>query len=92
MQVAFYLTWEITQVKESIPWVRCASDSVLDFQIAKLTVVDLSANFWDTQTELLILNLYNWKLEKLPLSVHWNFLELKQNIVTLKDPQKELLM
>ena len=25
MQVAFYLAGEITQVKESIPWVRCAS-------------------------------------------------------------------
>ena len=29
MQVAFYLAGEITQVKESIPWVRCASGNVL---------------------------------------------------------------
>ena len=28
MQVAFFLAGEITQVKESIPWVRCASDNV----------------------------------------------------------------
>ena len=28
MQVAFYLSGEITQVKESIPWVRCASGNV----------------------------------------------------------------
>ena len=30
MQVAFFLAGEITQVKESIPWVRCASGNVLD--------------------------------------------------------------
>ena len=29
MQAAFYLAGEITQVKESIPWVRCASGNVL---------------------------------------------------------------
>ena len=29
MQVAFYLAGEITQVKESIPGVRCASGNVL---------------------------------------------------------------
>ena len=28
MQVAFYLAGEIFQVKESIPWVRCASGNV----------------------------------------------------------------
>ena len=28
MQVAFYLAGKITQVKESIPWVRCASGNV----------------------------------------------------------------
>ena len=28
MQAAFYLAGEITQVKESIPWVRCASGNV----------------------------------------------------------------
>ena len=28
MQVEFYLAGEITQVKESIPWVRCASGNV----------------------------------------------------------------
>ena len=28
MQVALYLAEEITQVKESIPWVRCASGNV----------------------------------------------------------------
>ena len=31
MQVAFYLAGEITQVKESIPWVRCASGNVSRF-------------------------------------------------------------
>ena len=31
MQVAFYLSGEITQVKESIPWVRCASGNVFTF-------------------------------------------------------------
>ena len=30
MQVAFYLAGEITQVKESIPWVRCASGNVFN--------------------------------------------------------------
>ena len=30
MQVALYLAGEITQVKEPIPWVRCASGNVLD--------------------------------------------------------------
>ena len=29
MQVALYLAGEITQVKEPIPWVRCASGNVL---------------------------------------------------------------
>ena len=28
MQVAFYFAGEITQVKESIPWVHCASGNV----------------------------------------------------------------
>ena len=28
MQMTFYLAGEITQVKESIPWVRCASGNV----------------------------------------------------------------
>ena len=28
-QVAFYLAGEIAQVKDSIPWVRCASGNVL---------------------------------------------------------------
>ena len=28
MQVEFYLAEEITQVIDSIPWVRCASDNV----------------------------------------------------------------
>ena len=31
MQVAFYLAGEITQVEESIPWVRCASGNVFVF-------------------------------------------------------------
>ena len=30
MQVTFYLAGEITQVKESIPWVRCASGNVFN--------------------------------------------------------------
>ena len=29
MQVTFYLAGEITQVIDSIPWVRCASGNVL---------------------------------------------------------------
>ena len=29
MQVKFYLAGEITQVMDSIPWVRCASGNVL---------------------------------------------------------------
>ena len=29
MQVAFFLAGDITQVKESIPWVRCAFGNVL---------------------------------------------------------------
>ena len=29
MQVTFFLAGEITQVKESIPWVRCTSGNVL---------------------------------------------------------------
>ena len=29
MQVEFYLAGEITQVIDSIPWVRCASGNVL---------------------------------------------------------------
>ena len=31
MQVAFFLAGEITQVKDSIPWVRCASGNVFSF-------------------------------------------------------------
>ena len=31
MQVALYLAGEITQVKESIPWVRCASGNVSSY-------------------------------------------------------------
>ena len=34
MQVALYLAGEINQVKESIPWVRCASGNVLTFIIS----------------------------------------------------------
>ena len=36
MQVAFYLAGEKTQVKESIPWVRCASGNVLNFLCDKV--------------------------------------------------------
>ena len=32
MQVAFYFAGEITQVKESIPWVRCASGNVRSYR------------------------------------------------------------
>ena len=35
MQVAFYLAEEITQVKEAIPWVRCASGNVLDIPLMR---------------------------------------------------------
>ena len=36
MQVAFFLlAEEITQVKESIPWVRCASGNVLKFPFVR---------------------------------------------------------
>ena len=31
MQVEFYLAGEITQVIDSIPWVRCASGNVFNF-------------------------------------------------------------
>ena len=30
MQVAFFLSEEIARVKESIPWVRCASGNVFE--------------------------------------------------------------
>ena len=33
MQVGFYLAGEITQVIDSIPWVRCASGNVLFRQV-----------------------------------------------------------
>ena len=29
MEVAFFVAGEMTQVKESIPWVRCASGNIL---------------------------------------------------------------
>ena len=32
MQVAFYLAGEITQVIDSIPWVRCASGNVWEWE------------------------------------------------------------
>ena len=35
MQVALYLAGEITQVKESIPWARCASGNILTSQRTK---------------------------------------------------------
>ena len=41
MQVAFYLAGKITQVKESIPWVRCASGNVLDSKLK----VEAGGNF-----------------------------------------------
>ena len=44
MLVAFYLAGEITQVKESIPWVRCASGNVL-IQELKLAVKYLSKKY-----------------------------------------------
>ena len=37
IQVAFFLAGEITQVKESIPWVRCASGNV--FYLPSVSVV-----------------------------------------------------
>ena len=49
MQVAFYLAGEITQVIDSIPWVRCASGNVYITDI----LGRLLADRWDTrQTSL----------------------------------------
>ena len=39
MQVAFYSAGEITQVKESIPWVRCASGNVYSIFYQKPFVI-----------------------------------------------------
>ena len=39
MQMAFYLAGEITQVKESIPWVRCASGNVFGLPCSSYQVV-----------------------------------------------------
>ena len=40
MQVAFYLAGEITQVIDSIPWVRCASGNVFRGIGGRLMVVE----------------------------------------------------
>ena len=45
MQVAFYLAGEITQVKESIPWVRCASGNVFEAVHKKLNLGP-KQHFW----------------------------------------------
>ena len=36
MQVEFYLVGEITQVIDSIPWVRCASGNVFESNLRKI--------------------------------------------------------
>ena len=36
MQVAFFLAGEITQVKETIPWVRCASGNVWEKRLGSV--------------------------------------------------------
>ena len=48
MQVAFYLAGEITQVKESIPWVRCASGNVYH-RSAVTPGVGRDGGFWESQ-------------------------------------------
>ena len=40
MQVAFYLAGEITQVIDSIPWVRCASGNVYLIHVEQVQEVD----------------------------------------------------
>ena len=47
MQVAFFLlAGEITQVKEAIPWVRCASGNVLHYEHKKIRST-ISVHFSD---------------------------------------------
>ena len=52
MQVVFYLAGEITQFKESISWVRCASGNVLLLNLSKsLTLKIVLLNFcWNKLT------------------------------------------
>ena len=45
MQVAFYLAGEITQVKESIPWVRCASGNVFNPTSLNQTITHVTICF-----------------------------------------------
>ena len=61
MQMAFYLAGEITQVKESIPGVRCASGNVLEKIWWKRNCVALKKNLmW----EVLMCNLQTCVEEK----------------------------
>ena len=49
MQVEFYLAGEITQVIDSIPWVRCASGNVLnpaDCGVARMADLPISTVHW----------------------------------------------
>ena len=39
-QMAFYLAGEITQVKESIPWVRCVSGNVYISEVYLFSIFD----------------------------------------------------
>ena len=58
MQVAFYLAGEITQVKESIPWVRCASGNVLLLHSNNLHLPHSSGLFFATP----LITPFNWSL------------------------------
>ena len=44
MQVVFFLAGEITQVKESIPWVRCDSGNVFLLHVLFFCAFQVSAD------------------------------------------------
>ena len=46
MQVAFYFAGEITQVMDSIPWVRCASGNVLECTRNFAFVIESAKVYW----------------------------------------------
>ena len=68
MQVTFILAGEITQVKESLPWVRCASSNVLLTIYKAFDMLLKQANYQltehtqspDVLVELLLSNSLTW--------------------------------
>ena len=66
MQVAFYLAGEITQVKESIPWVRCASGNVYLMNLGDAP----SLNIWVVKNLLQHLEISNVHLQGLQLQFY----------------------